>query len=52
MLRNQFRSLVVERYVERVPPCTLPPPPTNVRSPTAEPTARRWLPPLLPTLYC
>lgn len=30
VLRNQFRSLVIERFVERVPPCTLPPPPTNV----------------------
>ena len=26
VLANKFRSLVIERYVERVPPCNLPPP--------------------------
>lgn len=30
VLRNMFRSLVMERYVERVPPCTLPPPANQV----------------------
>lgn len=29
-LRNLFRSLVMERYIERVPACTLPPPPQQV----------------------
>ncbi|PRW61528.1 DNA-directed RNA polymerase III subunit RPC3 isoform A [Chlorella sorokiniana] len=27
---NQFRSLVIERFIERVPPCTLPPPAKQV----------------------
>lgn len=31
VLLNQFRSLVMERYIERVPPCTLPPPANVVR---------------------
>lgn len=30
-LLNIFRSLVLERYIERVPPCTLPPPANQVR---------------------
>lgn len=30
VLLNQFRSLVMQRYIERVPPCTLPPPPQHV----------------------
>ncbi|PSC73409.1 DNA-directed RNA polymerase III subunit RPC3 [Micractinium conductrix] len=30
VLANKFRSLVIERYVERVPPCNLPPPAQQV----------------------
>ncbi|KAL4423849.1 hypothetical protein ABPG75_001150 [Micractinium tetrahymenae] len=30
VLANKFRSLVMERYVERVPPCNLPPPAQQV----------------------
>lgn len=33
VLLNQFRSLVMQRYIERVPPCTLPPPPQHVSYP-------------------
>lgn len=32
ILANKFRSLVLERYVERAPPCNLPPPTQQVRT--------------------
>ena len=31
ILANKFRSLVLERYIERAPPCSLPPPAQQVR---------------------
>jgi hypothetical protein len=31
VLLNQFRSLVLQHYIERAPPCNLPPPPQQVQ---------------------